>query len=394
MKKYLGFAVLALLIALAVVASRPQPTEVELSEVNRSALSVVLEEEGETRVRDRFEVSAPVSGRVLRILLEPGDPVIADETVLARFSPASPVLLDARSRAEARAAASAAESALGRARAERTRVASELQFAESEKKRYQRLQAEGVVASEELDRAALAFDTNTEALKAADFAVAAARGELQVAQARLMQGAVNRSQGGSIDLFSPVDGVVLRRLRESEAVVGPGELLIEVGDPQSLEIVADFLSSDAVQMSAGQITTIDGWGGEPLAGSVRRIEPSGFTKISALGVEEQRVNVIVDLEPGQATAGQLGDNFRVEVNVQVWQSDDELTVDNGALFRRGASWAVYQVEGGKAVEREVEIGRRGGRRSQVLDGLEVGDSVIVYPPSGLENGAAVQGSNT
>ncbi len=393
MKKYIGFGALALLIALAVVASRPQPTEVELSEVNRAALSVVLEEEGETRVRDRFEVSAPVSGRVLRILLEPGDPVIAGETVLARFSPASPVLLDARSKAEAGAAVRAAESALGRARADSKRASSQLEFSSSERERYQRLQREGVVASEDFDRAALAFDTNTEALRGAEFAVAAAHGELQVAQARLLQGSVNSSGSVAIDLYSPVDGVVLRRLRESEAVVGPGELLIEVGDPSSLEIVADFLSSDAVQMRAGQTTIIDGWGGDSLTATVRRIEPSGFTKISALGVEEQRVNVIVDLDPGQAGAGQLGDNFRVEVSVEVWQSDDELTIDNGALFRRGASWAVFFVEDGRAVEREVQIERRGSRRSQVIDGLAAGDTVIVYPPSGLENGAAVRAAD-
>ena len=211
----------------------------------------------------------------------------------------------------------------------------------------------------------------------------------------MLQGSAARpSRGAAIDLFSPVDGVVLRRLRESEAVVGPGELLIEVGDPGSLEIVSDFLSIDAVQMAPGQPATIDGWGGEPLSATVRRVEPSGFTKVSALGVEEQRVNVIVDLDPGQTTATRLGDNFRVQVKIKVWQSESELTVDNGALFRRGNNWAVFVVDADTALEREVQVGRRGGRRSQVTEGLSDGDVVVVYPPSALENDVSVAATNT
>ena len=382
-------------IALITLASRPRPIPVDVAAVVRGTLSVTLDEEGETRVRDRFEISAPVSGRVLRIELEPGDPVLAAESVLATFLPASPVPLDPRQRAEAAAAVEAAEAAVGRAEALHEQAAQERAFAESTLNRLRRLQEEGVSSEEQLEMAQLELDTRQEALEAAEFAVRDARGNLAVARARLQRFRFRPGGGATgnpeaIQIFSPVDGVVLRRLRESEAVVPPGEPLLEVGDPRELEVVTDYLSNDAVRMRAGQSALIDRWGGDrPLRGRVLRVEPSGFTKISALGVEEQRVNVVMELEEPYAARPSLGDAYRVETRVVVWEQEEQVKVPVGALFRRGTDWAVFVVEDGTAGERTVEIGERNRQEAQVLGGLEVGDQVVVYPGDSVADGVPV-----
>ena len=370
---------LAALIALIALASRPRPVPVDIAAVERGALAVTLDEEGETRVRDRFEISAPVAGRVLRIELEPGDPVLAAESVLATFLPASPVPLDPRQRAEAGAAVEAAEAMVGQAEALHEQAVQERAFAESTLNRLRRLQAEGVSSEEALEIAELELHTRQEALEAAEFAVRDARGNLAIARARLQRfrfrpgdsdsGDPGAGNPEAIQIFSPVDGVVLRRLRESEAVVPAGEPLLEVGDPRELEVVTDYLSNDAVRMRAGQAALIDRWGGDrPLRGRVLRVEPSGFTKISALGVEEQRVNVILELEEPWEARSSLGDAFRVETRVVVWEAEDQVKAPVGALFRRGGDWAVFVVDGGFARERAVEIGERNREEAQVLGG--------------------------
>ncbi len=381
--------------ALIAVASRPRPVRVDMASVVRGTLSVTLDEEGETRVRDRFEISAPVAGRVLRIELEPGDPVLAGESVLASFLPASPVPLDPRQRAEAQAAAEAAEALVGQAEALHEQAVQERAFAESTLNRLRRLQEEGVTSEEQLEIAQLELDTRQEALEAAEFAVRDARGQLAVARARMQRfrfrpGDPATGNPEEIQIFSPVDGVVLKRLRESEAVVPPGEPLLEVGDPRELEVVTDYLSNDAVRMRAGQSALIDRWGGDrPLRGRVLRVEPSGFTKISALGVEEQRVNVVMELEEPYEARASLGDAYRVETRVVVWEAEEQVKVPIGALFRRGENWAVFVVEDTVASERAVEIGERNRQEAQVLGGLEVGDQVIVYPGDSVADGVRV-----
>ena len=382
-------------VALIALASRPRPVPVDMASVVRGTLSVTLDEEGETRVRDRFEISAPVAGRVLRIELEPGDRVLAGESVLASFLPASPVPLDPRQRAEAQAAVEAAQAMVGRAEALHEQAAQERAFAESTLNRLRRLQEEGVTSEEQLEIAQLELDTRQEALEAAEFAVRDARGKLAVARARVQRFRFRPGDAGTgnpeaIQIFSPVDGVVLRRVRESEAVVPAGEPLLEVGDPRELEVVTDYLSNDAVRMRAGQSALIDRWGGDrPLRGRVLRVEPSGFTKISALGVEEQRVNVVMELEEPYAARSSLGDAYRVETRVVVWEQEDQVKVPVGALFRRGANWAVFVVQDEMASERAVEIGERNQREAQVLSGLEVGDRVIVYPGDSVAEGVRV-----
>ncbi|MEM8932756.1 MAG: efflux RND transporter periplasmic adaptor subunit [Acidobacteriota bacterium] len=362
----------------------------DFATVTRGPLQVTLDEEGETRVRDRYVVSAPLAGRLLRIELEPGDPVIADETVLATFQPTPPALLDARAEAEAEARVRAATSALGRARAEQARAASERDFALTDLDRQKRLAAEEVVSPDALDRAELEVERGREGLRAADFAVATAEHELAVARA-----ALTRTRGGAddapIELTAPVDGVVLRRLRESETVVPAGEPLLEVADPEQLEIVSDYLSTDAVKIEPGQKVLIEQWGGDhALHATVRRVEPSGFTKISALGVEEQRVNVVLDFDDSRDAWQKLGDGFRVENRVIIWSSSDVLKVPTSALFRDDAgNWAVFVVDADVAVRTAVEVGERDGLEAEVRNGLSEGQSVVIHPSDVLGDGMKV-----
>lgn len=381
----------ALAVAAAIVfALRPGATPVDFATVTRGPLQVTIDEEGETRVRYRYVVSAPVPGRVLRIDLEPGDPVQASDTVVATFEPADPVPLDARARAELEAQAAAAEAALGRARTEGERARTELTFAEEELERYTQLAENGIVPRERLDQAQLRAGLARDGVAAAEFAASTAQHELEVARASLLVGGTD-TRGTSLTLRSPIDGVVLRRLRESEAVVPAGETLLELGNLDTLEIVSDMLSTDAVRVEPGQPVIIDRWGGgAPMQGTVRRVEPGGFTKISALGVEEQRVNVIVDFDDRKDAASKLGDGYRVEVRVIVWQADDTLKVPISSLFRHEGSWAVFTVEEGRAVVTPIQIGERSDLEAQVLGGVADGERIIEYPGDTIDPGTMVE----
>jgi HlyD family secretion protein len=378
------------LLAFVGFSLRPERLTVDLGTVSRGPMAETLRDEGEARIRERFAVSAPVAGRVLRNDLEIGDPVVEGETVLATFVPSSPVPLDQRSRAEAMASLEAAEAALGRFRAEIERARGEVQFAEVELQRFQALVEQGIVSTEDLQRGELALSTARQNLQAAQFAERSAAGEQRRARARLMAASLDADPGETLEIRSPIHGVVLAVLRESEAVVPVGEPLVEVGDPEDLEVVVDFLSSDAVAMEPGQPVRIEDWGGPVLDAVVRIVEPTGFTKISALGVEEQRVNVRIDLLPRErrTIAARLGDGYRVVAAVDVWQSADELRMPIAALFRRGDQWGTFVVnEGGVIQEASLEVGRHSsgtGGYAQVLDGVEDGQRVVLHP--GMEIG--------
>ncbi len=385
-------AVLLIVVALIALALRPASIEIDLAQVDRGPMQVTLDEEGETRVRDRYVISAPVSGRVLRIELEPGDP-IAEKAVLATFQPAPPGLLDVRSRAEAEARVEGAQADLGLARAGLAQAEAEYRHAVSELERITRLADEKIVSQEMRDAAVLRVDTGREARTAAEFAVGTAEQALAQARATLLYeqdgdaGAVREP----ITIRSPVQGVVLRKLRESSAVVSAGEPLIEVADPSRLEIVADFLSEDAVRIPVGATVLIERWGGDrSLQGRVRRVEPSGFTKISALGVEEQRVNVIVDFEDAQEAWEALGDGYRVEVRVVIWEADDVLLAPTSSLFRSAGGWAVFTIVGGKAQITPVEIGHRNGLTAELLSGIDRGAPVVLYPSDQVGDGTRVK----
>lgn len=394
-KKIILYTVPAALLAAFAIALRPSPLTVDLAAVERGPLRVTLEEEGETRVRERFVVSAPFAARILRIELEPGEPVRAGETVLATLRPGAPSLLDARSRAGLEARVRSAESALSRSRAERERSRAELRFAESDLGRQRALGNQGIVSRETVEAAELAVDTRRATLAAADSEVKAAQSELEAARAELLEAgtAGDRSSAtGIYELRSPVDGVVLRRLRESEAVVAAGEPLLEVGDPRDLEIVADLLSTDAAQLRPGHLVEIEQWGGgEVLRSRVRRIEPSGFTKISALGVEEQRVWVVMELIDPPERRLSLGDGFRVEVRVVLQDLKDVPQVPTSALFRDEQGWKVFAVENGRAVRRAVDVGHQNGLAAEIRAGLKEGDQVILHPSADVKEGVEVQG---
>lgn len=377
------------LVALIGLALRPKPVPADFASVERGELFVTVDEEGETRVHDRFMVSAPVAGRVLRIEYEPGDEVLRGKTVVAVLEPSDPVPLDARSRAEAEARVGAAEAALGRARAEQLRAAAELEYAKRDLERSLELADQEIVSRKQLDAAELNVRTQEKILEAAEFAVESAEKEVQAAKAALLQAAA-MEKGDGLPLLAPIDGVVLRRLRESEAVVSAGEPLIEIADPSQLEIVSDLLSTDAVKVRRGQRVLIEQWGGEEaLRGVVRRVEPYGFTKISALGVEEQRVNVVVDFEDPHDAWEKLGDGYRVEVRIVIWEEPDVVKVPTGSLFRSGADWAVFVVEEDKARLRTIELGERNGLAAQVLSGLSEGDRVLLHPSDSITDGVAV-----
>ena len=382
---------LAVLIVggLLAIALWPKTLEIDTAAVVRGPLVVTVDEEGMTRVRDRFVVSTPVAGRVLRIELEPGDAVKHGQ-VVARVRAEAPPLLDERARAEARAAVEGAKAALGRARAEEQRARAALVRLRGDLTRVRELAQSKVVAAQELEARESEAKAAEEAVNAAVFAVQAATFEQQRAQVRLAP-PVADGGGRVVPVTSPVNGVVLKRLRESESIVPPGDPLLEIGDPARIEIVADLLSTDAVRVRPGARAIIEQWGGDQqLAARVRRIEPAGFTKISALGVEEQRVNVVLDFVDPAAAAAALGDAYRVEVRSVLWEAPAVLKVPTGALFRDRERWAVYVVQAGRARRRTIELGHQTGQEAEVVTGLSEGDVVVLHPGDAVVDGAAVK----
>jgi HlyD family secretion protein len=368
---------------------------VELAEVTRGPLAETLDHEGRTRVRERYVVSAPVAGRVRRIELRPGDRVMAKETVVATFTPAAASLLDARTRAEAQSRVRQAEAVLERAAAQREQARVQARHADQERDRARGLEKIGLMTTEARQAAEAEADARQRALDAAEASVRAAAYDAEAARATLLEpgsrAAAGNPGGATLSLRSPVDGVVLERHHESEAVVAQGEPLVTVGDTAALEAIADYLSTDAVKMRPGMRALVDQWGGgQPLAAVVERIEPSGFVKVSALGVEEQRVWVVLRFQDPAGAGRALGDGYRIEARVVTWEANDVARVPVSALFRRGEGWAVFAGQGGVARERAVTIGHRDGRFAEVLSGLRAGERVITYPPEGVTDGTLVR----
>jgi HlyD family secretion protein len=379
-------------LAWLVMAFQPKPVSVDLAEATRGPMRVTVREDGKTRVEHRYVISAPIHGNLLRIDLEPGDPVAADQ-VLARIVPAIPPLLDERTRAAASAqlnVALAAQRQAG-AQAEAARAAHEL--ARREADRYRALGDRKAMAQEAVDRAVFEERARSEALASAEFAVKVAAHQVGMARAALgrMQGpGGKRAQADEMALASPIAGQVLRVLQESETVVAAGQVLLEVGDPDALEVVVDVLTRDAVHIVPGAPVAVERWGGDqPIQAHVHRVEPSAFTRLSALGVEEQRVNVIIDFDDPPEAWKKLGDGFRVEVAIEVWGAEDVLTVPVSAVFRHGDTWAVYVDQGGYARLTPVEVGRRNQDSAQILSGLEAGARVIVHPSDRVQDGVAL-----
>ena len=394
LRRIFWYLLLAAVTAVALVyAFRPQPVPVDLAVIERGQLTVTIDGDGQTRVREIYVVSAPVPGQALRIERHVGDMVVANETLLATIEPGDPTFLDRRARAQAEAAIKASEAAFALAEAEQARALAELDFARAELNRAEQLAKRGNVSQRDLDRAKLELRTRSAALSTAKASIEMRRFELETARAALIQpgeeGAESEGQACCVEVYSPVDGRILRVIHESEGVVAAGAWLVELGDAADLEIVVDLLSSDAVRVRAGAEVAIEDWGGVTLAGRVRRVEPYAFTKISALGIEEQRVNVIVDFtDPPEKWQG-LGHGYRIDAHILDWRGEDVLKLPLGALFRDGESWAVFVAEDGVAKLRHIEIDHGNGREAEVLDGLAEGTTVILHPGDRISDGVRV-----
>lgn len=379
----------------------PRPIPVDLATVALGPMEVTIDDEARTNVRHVYTVSAPVTGKVLRISNPPigrlislhvGDRVIANETVVAVMQPMAPGLLDVRSRGELDSVVAAADASVRLAEAEIQRTQALLEFSREELQRARSLASTNTISSKALEAAELDVAVNEAALESAKALLEVRRSEHAAAVARLISpSAVAESSDPSccIQLRAPATGVVLKIAQQSEGVYAAGTPLLEIGDPRDLEIVADLLSTAAVQIGAGASVRIDGWGGRPLQGRVARVEPEGFVKVSALGIEEQRVRTVIDiLDPPEAWSA-LGNGFRVIVHVRLWSTDSALTVPVPALFRHGEDWAVFTVGDGRARVTTVEIDHRNERMAEVISGLAPGDQVILHPNDNIKDGVAV-----
>jgi HlyD family secretion protein len=367
---------------------RPQPVEVDLGSAQRAPLRVSVEQEGRTRVVDRYVVTAPVNGYARRIRLDVGD-AVERGTALAELEPLRAEALDARRRAEAEARIAAAAASVSASEQRANAAASNAALAQKELQRMRSLRVAGHVSAAAEDRAASDAERNTAELRSAQFAVATTRHELEAARTALKY-AASAGNAEPLAVRSPVAGRVLKIPRKSEGTVAAGQPLLEIGDPRALEVEVDVLSADAVRIHPGTRVVFERWGGDGvLEGTVRVVEPAGFTKVSALGVEEQRVWVIVAFSSPPTQWQRLGDGYRVEASFILWEANDVLQIPASALFRDGSGWAVFAVEQGKAVKRGVGIGQRSGLAAQIVSGLKAGEQVIVHPDDQVHDGIVV-----
>ncbi len=397
-RRWLVVSSIFLLLAILVYAFIPKPVKVDVGEVQRTAMQVTIDEEGRTRVRDAYLVSAPIAGRLLRVEVEPGDAVSSGETIIARMLANPPSAIDVRTREQARAGVDAAQAALRLARAELNRSMADEDFANAEVTRIRALRAAGTVSETTFDQAVRSKRTADAAVDTAKAAISMREAELANARARLIgfEQALNANNdreliNPTIPLRAPISGQILRVLHKSETTLAAGEPILEIGDVSNdLEIVAELLSTDAVQIKPGNKVIVDNWGGTHLLhGLIERVEPWGFTKFSALGVEEQRVNTIIRFDDPIESRASLGHGYRVEVRIVIWERDSILTVPSSALFRYRDSWSVFRIVDGRARIKDVEIGHNNGHVAELEAGLEEGEKIVLYPGPDLLDGIRV-----
>lgn len=387
------------LVAAALAAAFwPRPVMVDLEKVSRGALQISIDEEGRTRVSEPYVVSTPVAGRLQRVEVDPGDPVVRGETVVVHMLPTNPVALDIRTREQAQAAVQSAEAGLRGAHADLSAAEASRDLAETELNRTQKLAERNIASPAALDRAKREFRIAEAAVQMAEAAIATREADLVTAQAQLIGfedlgiGAALRDKSQEdIPLYAPATGRILQVMHQSATTLPAGEPIMEIGDIEGdLEIVVDLISSDAVQVTRGDPVLIEDWGGGvTLHGEVSRIDPFGITKVSALGVEEQRVPVVIALSSEPKTHAGLGHGYRVEARIIVWRAEDVLRVPASALFRTGETWAVFVMVEGVAKQRQVVISQNNGTQAQVLEGLAEGDQVVIYPSAAIENGTSI-----
>ena len=369
----------------------PKPIAVETAVIERRSITIAVEDEGRTRIRDVFTVSAPISGQMMRLNLVAGDAVIAEHTTVATIRPVAPALLDARSRRVAEAAVEAARAAVDLASAELRQAEAQTGFLQGELDRATALVRRGTISTRAYDKAKLDVETAAASVESAKAALMVRRRELESAEAALTQGRDGSEEAECcVQVPAPVSGRILRVLTESEQVVQAGTPLVEIGDPSDLEIVADVLSRDAVRIAPGAEADILGWGGKTLKARVLRVDPSATTKVSALGIEEQRVSVVLRLEGDAAQWDRLGHGFRVVVRIGLWRGDNLVAVPIGALFRDGADWAVFVAVAGRARLRTVQLGERNSEFAEVKDGLALGETVILHPSDRIEDASRIE----
>lgn len=372
---------------------QPKALLVESALAKRASLRVTIEQEGLTRVKDRFRVSAPVAGYMHRSPWEVGDTVTPDQ-VLVELEPLRSEVLDPRHRAEAQARVAAAEAALAVAQQDAAAAAAHADFTQQELARKERLQEQQYIADDNLALSRTEQRRAQARLSSARFSVEVAKHNLNAAETALHYSAADQDSQAlltqRVEIRAPIAGVVLQRLRESEGVVQAGSPLLELGDPHALEIAVDVLSFDAVRIEAGMAVELERWGGDTLTGHVRRVEPVGFTKVSALGVEEQRVWVIVDFDSPADHWARLGDGYRVEARFLLWEAEHVLQVPNVSLFKDQGQWAVYVVEQNRVELRQVSLGHRNGLSAEILAGINEGERVVIHPDAELYAGRRVQ----
>lgn len=394
-------AVFAVVIALFFAfALWPRAVPVDMAELRRGPMMTSIDEEAKAQVRDVYSVSMPTAGRLMRVAVEPGDPVIAGESIVARMMPSNPQALDIRTEEQARAAVEAAEGALALAEADALRTQADLELAETRRERFAGLYSENAGSRADLDRAERDLAAAEAALRSARATIRIRRAELESARAMLMSftaaqeeapGAVATGGAAAYPIVAPSSGVVLRVVHESETTLPAGAAILQIGDPHGdLEIHAELLSTDAVRVAAGDRVIVERWGGAcELEGIVERVEPWAFTKVSALGIEEQRVNVRIRLIGDPAGESGLGHGYRTHVRIVTWEAEDVLQVPVSALFREGEGWSLFLVEGGRARKRSVQIGRRNETVAELRTPLPEGATVILYPGDALEDGLRV-----
>jgi len=379
-------------ISAIVYGFMPKPVSVDLVKVSRGPLKVTVEEEGRTRVKDRFVVSAPVAGFMRRIQFDVGDRVQKGQS-LVELEPLKSNLLDPRSHAAAQAAVSSAEASLKVEEERAKAAAADADYARKNLERIKKLHEGGYVAKDALEQAETGAKRAGANLLSTEAAVKVARFELDRVHTALRHSAAEntRIQGKIVTIQSPVNGSVLKIYRESEGVVQSGEPVIDIGDPERLEVKVEVLSADAVKIKPGRSVLFERWGGNStLSGKVRVVEPAGFTKISSLGVEEQRVLVIVDLTSSDKSEKSLGDGYRLEASFIIWEGKDILQVPASALFRNQEGWAIFVVKNNRALKRKVRVGQRTGLVAEVLSGLTEGEEVISHPDNSIEDRTRVR----
>lgn len=391
MKRILNMIVLVIVagavVALLTMWLRPAPAQVDAAKAERGPMVVTVDGEGKTRVRDRYVVATPVGGQLRRITLKRGDAVERGQ-VIAQVEPPPLAPLDPRQRAEAIARVNAAEDAKHELEQIVNRNQANYQQARRDLERCEILARSGDISRQELEQAQTAVTTSLREYEAARSKSENAAHEVEVARAALLAANQRSVASSVVKVHAPARGKVLRIIEESERVVAAGAPLVELSNPSKLEVVIELLSTDAVKVSPGARVLIEGWGGrEALDARVRLIEPSAFTKVSALGIEEQRVNVVADLvSPSTA----LGDGYRVEGRIVIWQADNVLKVPVSALFRRGESWSLFVIENGEAQLREVEIGQRTPFEVEIKSGLNESTKVIIHPSNEISDGSRVE----